>query len=144
MKRAFTFEYIVAWAGKRSFLLFSHKVWSSLRKTESLAQGWGGLFEVQIVVCCSHRRQRQTEALPPLFSPPSLPHLHCCQMSKTWPTTLKFNTYEAAINGNNMIEFMLWFVFFPNVLSQKSQVQQYSHLLNVSISLFGILPLNYL
>lgn len=40
---------------------------------------------------------------------------------------------SAAINGSNMIEFMLGVFFFPNVSSGKSQVHQYSDLLNVSL-----------
>lgn len=67
-KRAFTLEKVVAWAGKNESSPFFHNVWSSGRKDQVFSVRLGSLFEVQLVVCCSHRR-RKTEALPPLLSP---------------------------------------------------------------------------
>lgn len=45
MKRAFTFEYVVAWAGKMCLLPFSHNVRFSLRKNQSSEYGQVAQFK---------------------------------------------------------------------------------------------------
>lgn len=89
-------------------LPFPHNVWSVLFKGEPVPGGRaGGSLQVQLVVCCNQRRDRVTEALSPLSSA-SIPTLPCCQIPKTWQTNgIEVEYVSAAVNGNNVIEFML-------------------------------------
>lgn len=80
-KRAFTFEYLLAQAGKRSLLtLPPHRM--VLSKKTSLSYKGGGDGSFQLVLCCNHRRGRQTEDLTPLSS--SIHSYTVAKFLETW------------------------------------------------------------